>query len=335
MVWFILALVVALLGVTVGVTALKRKAPVEDRPSANTYARDAWDKQAESAEMANAAGKFVLGLTAVLVLVFMSLAVLYTQSVGQGVIVTRIGGAVISADNTPGMGIKAPWDKVHKWDLFTRDISLSEPSEDFKEEFEAGEITGSRIATSVSSGKESGAQVWFDLDATYNIDNADLMDLFDDFRDQDRFTRQIVYPSLLKAANTVPSEYTTTQFRGAGSVEAAGKIADIVNKDLSEYGVSITVATVKNVRFTKAVEDSLDRVEEKQQQEESARADAAAKQVQNEQMIKDATAKAEANRIESESLTPELLQLRQIEGYKKGDNFYIPQGTNPLLLSGK
>lgn len=314
--WFITACIVAGLAVLAGVITAIIK------PS---------DKYDEETVAAKKGGKIATGVLVVLALLFLGFATVYSQSVGQGVIVTRIGGAVVKADNTPGLGVKAPWDSVHKWDLFTRDISLAGDGE---AKFDNGEINAAQIATSVKSGEESGAQVWYDLDATYNIDNADLKALYSEYRDQDRFTRQVVYPAVQKAARSVPSDYTTTEFRGAGSVKAGDEIAALINKRLAPYGVEITVATVKSVNFTEAVEASLSVVEEKQQQEESARADAAAKQVQNEQMIKDAKAKAEANRIESDSLTPELLALRQIEGYKKGDTFYVPQDS-PLILSKK
>lgn len=269
----------------------------------------------------------------------------YSQSNGQGVIITRWGGAIIKADATQGWGQKAPWDSVHKWDLFTRDISLSEPNADYEATFEAGEITASRIATAVKSGDESGAQTWYDLDATYNLVREDedpevveqrLLKLFKSYRSQDRFTRQEIYPALLQSANTVPSEYTTTQFRGAGSVEAAQTIMKRVNTDLDDVGVMITVATVKNVEFTKAVEASLSVVEEKQQQEESARADAAAQEVKNQQMIKNAEAKAKANKILTDNPTPEQkIALEQIKAYGRGTVFVVPQGSTPLVDTAK
>lgn len=351
MIWFIAAIIVGLLTWAIARTALKKQMPEQDWHS-NIARREAED----NVRAVRAGGKAVAVLGTLLTITFLALSVFYIQSSGTVKIITRFGGDVVAADTSIGMGVKAPWDSAKNWDMFTRDISLSEPAQEFEEKFERGEITGSRIATSVRSGEDSGAQVWFDLDVTYDFvtdedaydtpanpetgapaidyEAADFVALYTKYRDQDRFTRQIIYPELMKAANTVPSEYTTTEFRGAGSVEAADKIATQVNMKLAKYGIHIGVASVKNVDFTEAVEKSLSSVEEKQQQEESARADAAAKQVQNEQMIKDAKAKAEANKIESDSLTPELLQLRQIEGYKKGDTFYIPQGTD-LLISPK
>jgi len=315
--WFIAACIIAGLAILVGLVSTAIRVPENDYDDIATAKR--------GGKIA-AAGLFVIALIA------LGIGCLYTQSVGQGVIVTRIGGAVIKADNTPGLGIKAPWDTAHKWDLFTRDISLAG---DRAAEFDNGEINAAQIATSVKSGEESGAQVWYDLDATYNIDNADLKALYSEYRDQDRFTRQVVYPAVQKAARSIPSDYTTTEFRGAGSVEAGDKIAENVNAALTKYGVEITVATVKDIQFTEAVEASLSQVEEKQQQEEAARADAAAKQVQNEQMIKNAKAEAESNRILSESLTPELLKQQEIAAYKEGTVFVVPQGSTPMVNTAK
>ena len=312
--WFIAACIIAGLAILVGLIAAAIKV------SENDYDEIATAKR--GGKMASV-GLFVIALVA------LAIGCLYTQSVGQGVIVTRIGGAVIKADNTPGLGIKAPWDTAHKWDLFTRDISLAGERE---AKFDDGEINAGRIATSVKSGEESGAQVWYDLDATYNIDNADLKSLYSEYRDQDRFTRQVVYPAVQKAARSIPSDYTTTEFRGAGSVEAGDKIAERVNTVLSEYGVEVTVATVKDIDFTEAVEASLSQVEEKQQQEEAARADAAAKDVQNEQMIENAKAQAEANKAISDSITPELIEMRRIEALEKAKSVYVvPEGSTPMV----
>lgn len=285
----------------------------------------------EVADAKRFGGFGALGLV-ILAGVFMLFGSFYTQSVGQGVIVTRIGGSVITADTTPGLGTKAPWDTAHKWDLFTRDISLAG---DREAKFEDGEINASQIATSVKSGEESGAQVWYDLDATYNIDNADLKALYSEYRDQDRFTRQVVYPAIQKAARSIPSGYTTTEFRGAGSVKAGDEIAAEINKRLASYGVEITVATVKSVNFTEAVEASLSVVEEKQQQEEAALADAAAKDVTNEQLIDNAKAEAKANREIAQSITPELIELRKIEAYKEGTVFVVPDGSTPMVNTAK
>lgn len=329
--WFIAACIVIALAAIVGVIAALMK--VTPAPEEVTYATRSQQEKHEETRNAKQFGRFLAFGGLALGLIFLLLGSLYTQSVGQGVIITRIGGAVIKADNTPGIGVKAPWDTAHKWDLFTRDISLSGEQE---AKFDNGEITASQIATSVKSGEESGAQVWYDLDATYNIDNADLKALYSEYRDQDRFTRQVVYPAIQKAARSIPSDYTTTQFRGAGSVKAGDEIATEINKRLSAYGVEITVATVKSVNFTKAVEASLSVVEEKQQQEESARADAAAKDVNNQQMIENATAQAKANKILTDNPTPEQkIALEQIKAYGRGTVFVVPQGSTPLVDTAK
>lgn len=316
--WFIAACITAGLAILVGIVAAAIRVPEGVRDT--------------DQEMAKKGGRLAVVVLAVVTLAFLAFGSIYTQSVGQGVIVTRIGGSVIKADNTPGLGVKAPWDTAHKWDLFTRDISLAGDQE---AKFEDGEITASQIATSVKSGEESGAQVWYDLDATYNIDNADLKALYSEYRDQDRFTRQVVYPAIQKAARSIPSAYTTTEFRGAGSVKAGDEIATEINKRLASYGVEITVATVKSVNFTEAVEASLSVVEEKQQQEEAALADAAAKDVQNEQLIDNAKAEAEANREIARSITPELIELRKIEAYKEGTVFVVPDGSTPMINTAK
>jgi regulator of protease activity HflC (stomatin/prohibitin superfamily) len=338
---FITAIVLAVLAL-IGLAISRAIKPGEEPENPQDRYGNPSKKYEEWADARNArrVAQVITGVFTLGALLFTGFSMIYSQSAGQGVIITRIGGEVIKDDMTQGFGTKAPWDRVHKWDLFTRDVSLSEP-DDAEATFEKGEITGARIATSVKSGAESGAQVWYDLDVTYNLcvvedpefctQTVDLKTLYSKYRSQERFTRQVIYPAIQKAARSLPSEYTTTEFRGAGSVEAGGRIAEEVNDVLEDVGVAVTVATVKDVDFTEKVEASLSQVEEKQQQEEAARADAAAKQVQNEQLIKNAEAEAEANEIISDSLTEELIRLRQIEAYKKGTVYVVPEGSTPFV----
>lgn len=355
---FIAAIVIGIAALAMLYRGLSIKLPsepeyedeTEDSGRYNSYnsARDrnrglkkSWLTQIDESKTARAGSLLGAGIAVVISGVLMFFAVTYSQSAGQGVIVTRFGGTIVKADATQGWGMKAPWDTANKWDLFTRDISFSEPNTDFETEFEAGEITASRIATAVASGDESGAQVWFDLDATYNmatekesaeVIEARLVKLFKSYRSQDRFTRQVVYPALLNNANTVPSEYSTVQFRGAGSVQAAQKIGELVTDDLSDVGVTVATAAIKNVDFTKTVEESIARVEEKQQLAEEAKGDADAQDVKNEQLIEDAKAKAEAYKEESSAITPELLAKWKIEAYKEGTVF-VTQDDSDVILS--
>lgn len=358
MVLFIAGVLVFLAGLIASYFGLSRKLPTEptyedeaedsgrytnynNARQRNASRKEAWLKEVQEARLARTGGFFWLIAGTVVSAILIFFAATYSQSAGQGVIVTRFGGAIVKADATQGWGFKAPWDTANKWDLFTRDISFSEPDVDFKTEFEAGEITASRIATAVASGEESGAQVWFDLDATYNMALIDespevieerLVKLFKSYRSQDRFTRQVIYPALLNTANTVPAEYTTVQFRGAGSVKAAQEISKQVTRDLSDSGITIATAAIKNTQFTDTVEQSISKVEEKQQLAEEAKADAAAQDVKNEQLIENAKAKAEAYREESSAITPELLAKWKIEAMKKGTVF-VTQDDSDVILS--
>jgi regulator of protease activity HflC (stomatin/prohibitin superfamily) len=360
---FILSILIGIVALAMGFRGLARKAPDEpvyddetqdgeegryNRGYSYTSTRDqnrarkaAWEKELQDLREHRIGNLFWAIGGLVIAAILFAFSATYSQSAGQGVIVTRFGGSIVKADATQGWGAKAPWDTANKWDLFTRDISFSESDTNFETEFEAGEIKASRIATAVASGEDSGARVWFDLDATYNMALIDespeviekrLVKLFKSYRSQDRFTRQVIYPALLNTANTVPSEYTTVEFRGAGSVLAAQKIGELVTDELSDVGITIATTAIKNPDFDKDVEASITKVEQKQQLAEEAKADADAQDVKNEQLIEDAKAKAEAYKEESSAITPELLAKWKIEAYNEGTVF-VTQDDSDVILS--
>ena len=318
-IWFILAVIVLLIGIPTFLVGIFK-------------ARDEDVETAEFGEWLRGFGAIASGVGVVLMLV----ATFYFQGVGTAKIQVSFGKPVaVTAES--GMHVKAPWAKLVTWDLFSRDVLFAGAPGDAPE-YSAGEISGAQITASVARG----TAVNFDLQATYQISGTNteqtVLELYRNYRSQDRFTRQVITPQVLSVARKVPTTYQPIEFRGEKRGEAEQKIQQGIENSLEKFGITFVVApTVQNITYPKNVEESINRVEEAQQKESQAEAELRAAKVAAQTQVAQAEAEAEANRLLTQSLTPEVLESKRLETLKAiGDkgNLIITDtkgGTTPLI----
>lgn len=267
-------------------------------------------------------------------------SILFTQSVGQARVIVNVDGTVAGTKLNPGWGVKAPWQSLVDFDLFAQQATYAGNAEGGSPSYTGGEVNGYEITTAVARG----AQANFDLSVTYSleVDEDQLLSIYEDFRTQERFTSQIVNQQILSITRDVPSAYTPVEFRGDKRGEATTAMLDGLNESLNKYGVNVSVVNIQDIRYTEQVEESIKAVEVAQQNEEKAQADLRAAEVSSQTQIVEAEAAAEAeraraqgvadaNRTITESLTDEVLAQRLIEAYGEGTVFVVPEDSSPLV----
>ena len=92
------------------------------------------------------------------------------------------------------------------------------------------------------------------------------------------------------------------------------------------------------MRFSEDVEKSLTAIEQANQKAQEAEANQRTKEVENETLIATAQAEADANRILSESLTPQVVEIRRLEALEraaKDGNLIIDGSDGSILLPAK
>jgi regulator of protease activity HflC (stomatin/prohibitin superfamily) len=253
-------------------------------------------------------------------------SITFTQDRGQAKILVNFDGTVASEKLTPGIGFKAPWQKQVNFDIFAQEVLFAGQNGEAPS-YSGGEVNGAEVTASVARG----AQAAVDLQVVYSLDPEAVRDVYDRYRDQDRFTRQIVVPTILSTMRDIPSAYTPVEFRGEKRGEASDKLLKAMNDKLKDYGVVVSSVNLQDIRFTEEVENSIKQVEVAQQKEEQAQADLRATEVSAQAQVVEAQAAADANRLLSESLTPQVLEARRIEAMKKGTVYVVPEGSQPLV----
>ena len=327
MVWFIFALLAVLLG-GVGLYISSR---YSKRLATGTSQYEDEDRLGRM--IARISG-IVLILLGVLFGVF---STVYTQGVGEAKVIINIDGTIAGEKLDPGFGVKAPWQNIEDFDIFQQEV-LFAGSNGNAPSYSGGEVTGAEVTASV----KRGAQAFIDISVVYSVDPDQVTEIYKEYRSQERFTRQVIMPSILSALRDVPSAYTPVEFRGEMRGEATDKLLSVMNGKLTKYGVEVSTVNLQDIRYTEQVEESIKNVEVAQQKEETAQAELRAAEVSTQTQIIEAEAKAkaeiaaatgtaEANRLLTQSLTPEVLQNKYLEAIKNGTTFVVPEGSTPLI----
>lgn len=304
MVWFVfglIALVIALIAVVGSVFAKDKVPPIA------------------TAVIAGIAG---------LILIF--IATFYTNNVQQAKVKVNFDGTIAGVVTEPGAGFKAPWSRLVDFDLASQQLTFA-GNKDSKPDYSGGKVNGGEITAAVKGGAQSN----FDLQLTYNLEPSKIKAIYSDYRSQENFSAQVIVPTVLSAARKVPAQYDAVTFRGEKQGDAQEQIVERSNEALKKFGVKITVGALQNIRYSDTVENSISAVQEAQQKQQKAEAELKAAEVSAQQKVVEAKAEADANREIAKSLSPEVLQSKQLDVLrdlgKNGNTFVVPNGTNPLL----
>lgn len=272
----------------------------------------------------------IIGLAATVVAIGLFIpSVVFTQGVGEAKVIVNVDGTIAGEKLSPGWGTKAPWQRIEDFDIFQQEVLFAGNAEGGAPSYSGGEVNGAEVTASV----KNGAQAFIDMQVVYSIDPDNVTEIYKEYRSQERFTRQVVLPGILSTLRDVPSSYSPVQFRGEMRGEASEKVLDAMNDKLGKYGVEVSNVNLQDIRYTEQVEESIKNVEVAQQKEEQAQAELRATEVSAQAQVVEATAKAEANRLLTQSLTPEVLQQRYIDALGKGTVFVVPEGSTPLITT--
>lgn len=212
-----------------------------------------------------------------------------------------------------------------------------------------GQVAGD---DSIEARTKDGQQVYIDASVIYAIDPAHLINLHITW--QNRYQDNVVRPIARAAIRDAVSQYGVEEIVSTKRSELEQTITNTIQQGLSANSLTLVDFLLRNIRFSdeyaKAVEQKQIAeqqaqqaayvVEQRKQEAEQARqvaqgqADAAvisAKGAADARLIQ-AQAEAQANKVLTDSLTPELLQYQYI--IKLAPNvqvIFIPSGNQFIL----
>jgi regulator of protease activity HflC (stomatin/prohibitin superfamily) len=209
---------------------------------------------------------------------------------------------------------------------------------------------------SIDVASKEGAKMAVDLTINYRLRKSAAVQLFSNIKDESDLRERIVRPGVRSITRDVFAQYGAKEAITSGRGEIQAAISKRLNEKFAKQGLDVDTVDVREIYLPVNIQSQVDEAigaeaqaqkaainrKQKETEAETARLvseKAAAQKRIEAQGSADAKkissqAEANANRIIAESLTPGLIQLRQIEAvYKNGNQVYfLPEGASPNVF---
>lgn len=248
-------------------------------------------------------------------------AVLAGTYVGQGEVgvVYSMNGGVKEDTLSPGFHFVGPFDKVSDYPVAQQQLVLSNNAADFNEEKLESD-------THVDAPADGG-MVKMNLTINYNFIPERVTDLYERFNgmDGEEIVQSKVKNSILAYIKEVTPQFSVMDIYSDKRSEVGQAITEYLNSKLKdEYGIEVSSALIIDVQLDEELQAKVQAKEQAKQDAEKAELDkqtaiaqgeaAKAKAEADAQVtITNAQAQAEANRLLSESITQELIDMKEAE----------------------
>jgi regulator of protease activity HflC (stomatin/prohibitin superfamily) len=209
---------------------------------------------------------------------------------------------------------------------------------------------------SIEAASAEGATLSVDLTVNYRLIKADAVKLFNTIRNEDDLRERIVRPTVRSVTRDVFADYKARDAITSKRGEIQSRITQRLNERFEKQGIRIETVDVRELYLPTNLQEQVNQaiaaeaagqkatIERRQKETEAETARLVAEKTAEQLRISAkgesdarkiaAEGEAAANKAIAESLSPGLIQLRQIEAiYKNGNQIYfLPQGANPNIF---
>lgn len=269
---------------------------------------------------------FVL-IPAAIAAICLALCCVYAQDAGEVIVIKGLGGTLDGYTEEAGFHTKTPFQSTVSYDVRNNLINLYRDSE---YTYDGGGANGACVTVN----DKGGASCDMDLQVVYSLDGDSALNLYRDYGTQQKFTSDVIINDVRAVAREVAGQYDTiTLLTNRG--EFTKGLRDALASKWSDMGLNIEQVSVQDVRYPAAITDKYAEAQAAEVARAKAMNEKETAKVEAETKAIDAQGEADANRILTESLTPEVLQQHYIDTLseigKQGNLIVVPEGSTPMV----
>lgn len=262
-----------------------------------------------------------------LAIVLTILFCLYSVDAGEVVVLRNWGGDLAGYTEDAGFHTKAPWQSAIRYDVRNNLVSLYRDAE---YSYDGGAAEGSCVTVN----DKGGASADVDIQVVYSLDADAAMQLYVDYGTQEHFTSTIVQNDVRAVAREVAGQFQTITL-----LTSRGEFTKALSKALSEkwepLGLDVENVSIQDIRYPEKITSKYAEAQAAEIMKVQAENEQKTAIVQAETRLIEAEGEAKANRVLSESLTPEVVQQHYIEALesigKSGNLIVVPDGCSPII----
>lgn len=270
----------------------------------------------------------VAGAATVLAVVTTAFGCIYTQDTGEVVVLRNWGGSLSGYTSEAGFHVKAPWQDTVRYDVRNNTINLYHSDTEYS--VDGGSATGPCVTINDSGG----ASADIDVQVIYSLNGDSALQLYADYGTQENFVNNYIMNEVRATTREVAGQYDTMTM-----LTSRGSFTEGLQKALADKwankGLNVEQVNIQDVRYpdtitSKYAEAQAAEVAKQQAQneQETAKVEAETKKIQ-------AQGEADANAIQTQQLTPEVLQKQYIDALNNaasnGCLIVVPEGSTPLV----
>lgn len=257
--------------------------------------------------------------------------------VGYEGVVYSMNGGVQDETLPQGWHLVSPTKKVKEFTISNEQLLLTKDKRE-----------GSKSNDSFKVSTSDDASIAISFQMTYKFDEKSLVDTYKKFRgmDGEMIVNNRVKSVLKSKISEVTTDYSMMDIYSGNRSEINNKITEYLNKEFDDaYGIQVLDASIIDVhpddQLKEAINNRVTALQRKQQaqaEQETAKVEAetALIKAQNEADIKvmEAKGEAESNRLKAESITPELIQMKEAEA-RLQHGWVTVNGANAVVTDGE
>ncbi len=272
-----------------------------------------------------------LGLRTVVVvlgLVAIGLSSIYSQDVGEVVVLRSLGGNLAGSTTDAGFHFTAPWNDVITFD--TRNNLINFYGKDTEYSYDGGSAEGPCVTVNDKSG--SSANV--DIQINYSLDPKTAEYLYTEYGTQENFTKNYAANDLRSVAREVSGQFDTITML-TDRAQYTKAVQKALEKKWSKIGLTVEQVSVQDISYAKSITDAYADSQAAEVEKAKAQNQQETAKIKGETKVIEATKEAEANRVLNESLTDNVLTQEYIDALKEmsknGNTVVVPQGSTPVV----
>lgn len=265
-----------------------------------------------------------IGLLAIVLTI---LFCLYSVDAGEVVVLRNMGGDLAGYTDDAGFHFKAPWQKAIRYDVRNNLVNLYRNAE---YSYDGGAAEGSCVTVN----DKGGASADIDLQVVYSLDADAAMQLYIDYGTQKHFTETVIQNDVRATAREVAGKYDTmTMLTNRG--EFTKGLRDALAEKWQKLGLSVEQVSVQDVRYPKTITKKYAEAQAAEVAKAQALNEQETAKVKAETKRIEAEGEAAANKVLSDSLTPEVVQQHYIDALvtigENGNLVVVPEGSQPIV----
>lgn len=238
-----------------------------------------------------------------------------------GIVYNPFGGGLQDTTINEGFYFKKPFvDKIYKMNTEVQSLGLQ----------------------NITIQTNDAQWISFNLDIKYQVKDRDALIVFKNYKDDsEKMKNELIAPVVQRAIEEVTTQYNVVGVLGEQRNEAYEKITDSVAFNLSKFGITLNNLTILDSDAGSEIEAAIAQEAVEQKAIDTAKQTQEKVKIQNEtklletetsakQKVINAQAEADANKLVSNSVTPELTSY--IEAQARGKWGWITVQTQEAIV---